>query len=253
MEPLLAADEITVILKRMRFVLSMTSLLCVAMSTIACGSDGDESTVGGNPHVFVKPDASPVNVHGQLTEVTAFEPVTNANVCVLGSDPAICSTTDADGWFGVETASDDEIALDITASSIVRTIVVLGSREGDGFVDGRTFVSSSLDGLVEVLGVAADPEKGHLLVLKSTEGATATLSSGESPVYFGPGGVPVTGSETGKGGGVGFFNVTPGTVELDFESTSTCQLPLWTGSQPSAGRLPIVAGALTTVSRFYCE
>jgi hypothetical protein len=33
---------------------------------------------------------------------------------------------DTQGWFGVETASDDEIALDITGIGIVHTIVALG-------------------------------------------------------------------------------------------------------------------------------
>lgn len=235
----------------MRFAFISACLVC-SMSSVACGGD-DEEAPNNDPPAVVEPDASPVNVEGVLTEVTAFEAVPNANVCVLGADPAVCTTSDMDGWFALETASDDELALDITASGLVHTIVVLASRDGDGFVDARTFVESSLDGLVDVLGVAADPAKGHLLVLKSTEGASATLGSGESPVYFGPGGVPVTGSTTGKGGGIGFFNVTPGTVELGFESTTSCQLPLWSGAQPNSGRLPIVAGAVTTVNRFYCE
>jgi hypothetical protein len=215
---------------------------------LACSKEsGDTSVTTTGADVA----SAPVTLSGVLRD-DLLTPVSGADVCVLGHEDPPCTVTDERGDFSLEAPNDGELALDISSPGMVRLVVPIASGEGDAFVYALLFQEAFLALVAEAVGVEPNPTNGALLVMRSTTGAAAELSSGQGPFYFdGPTPLPAATATQGQGT-VLFLDVEPGTATFALTHPSQiCDPPFWdTGAAEE--QVPIVAGALTFVERVPC-
>lgn len=222
---------------------------CFALLVAGCGGgeSGASTGAGGGPA------AAPVALRGTVLDITTFLGARGANVCVL-DDSSDCTKTDAEGAFGLTTKPSDELAIHIVDDGMVHTIVPAPEGGGDAVLDVELFPQALLDGPIATsIGVTLDPKKGLLIVARTETGVSAKLTSGVGPFYVSGGMVDPTAKATFGTGSIAFVNVDPGTQELTLtHPTLQCDPPAWKGSGPGSARLPIVAGALTSVEVVPC-
>jgi hypothetical protein len=219
------------------------------VAALGCGDDAAIDAAAASTGAEAGP--APIRVSGEVRSALSFDPLADASVCILGAADA-CTSTAADGSFALEVVPAGDVAIDVTVPDQMRTVVAVSSREGDAYLNVFVLPTMVVEAIAGQLGATLDPGRSVLAVNRSTEGATATLSSGEGPFYFvGMMPDPMATSTVGQGG-VLFLEVEPGEATFTFvHPTETCDPPFWDGGG-DAERVPFAAGALTYAERIPC-
>jgi hypothetical protein len=226
----------------------LAAAVVLASSLLGCA---EEDTTSGPPPLAVS--AAPVVVSGSV-HLQGFESLPGVDVC-LWSARETCEVTDEVGEFRFEVPTDHEEALVVTSPSI---FPVLAPFDAQGGSDVELVVLAvprdTVDGIHQASNVPREAGTGMLVVLRSVDGATPTLSAGAGPIML-QGPTEVVASPTTVGQGTfAYLNVPPGEQQLGLTHPSlACDPPIWPGDAPESGGLPIEADTLTIVFYLPCE
>ncbi len=195
-----------------------------------------------------------------ITDVSTQDPAEGMDVCVHGTPPAACTTTDSTGVAVVQVPTAEDVTLEYGMSG-VRTHLL--SIRGDYVATNPTIYTLAVNDfvasyLMQSLGVQDDPTKGHIVGLIATgAGATVAIdpSSGSGPVYASPDGLPDPNLTSTSSSGAYMFVNDPGTVSMAATQTGlSCEPEMGVvGTTPNSIVVPVEAGSFTIGTAFDCN
>lgn len=244
------------------------STLALVMAA-GCGSSG--SAIGGSPEAGPAVAGPTVDFQvGRVIDQSTDVALDGVRLCVLGTTS--CATTEAHGEATVPgVPAEGDFALEATYEGYLPAVFTLTTKSGAQRIDTVQMVKAPLAStLFAVLGVTADPDKGHVVVvmydgsqpsLEGLAGATFALSpkSGVGPHYLDADGLPDTALTATSSAGYGVVaNVDPGELEITLSVGNRTCLPLapaqdWYAGDATHLRARVVPGHITSAIEVTCR
>lgn len=188
-------------------------------------------------------------------------PIDGVEVCVDGSQPANCATTDATGEAVLTVPANTELAIRALKTGLVGSLVPFETAmEDTGFTLFKVTPTELAD-RAQDFGVTLDPTKGTVALLHAGQapvGVTGSIApaSGEGPYYLSPTFTALPqATELQQGGGALFFNVDPGTVTMSFSPAQAgCAFvdAAW-GTDAASTTTPVEADVLSGPPNILCQ
>ena len=252
----------------------------ILLSGIGCGGAGPSDAPGPLTHTRTVGTSTPpvqslVSMRG-FAHASDGSLLPGTHVCfqTAGTNDSGCTTTGNDGSFALSDApANQSVMITFQKEGFVPTLRAIATETTDIVLpEGENVLLPASDPQI-ILGVGADPSRGHVEFFVSSPeaqpatAASVTMHAGTAaprpPIYFGADGAPAPGATSGARGG--FVNVRADLYVLRFAGSPSAKCtpmgnygwPLTVYEDPSSGEaavlVPVVEGYVTAPVSAWCE
>ncbi len=231
----------------------------VASRDANSGTDADSALAdAGTWDLTEDTTSASVMISGTFTNNETKEVQPGVKVCVLDASPEICTTTNADGDFGLRFPVHSQVGITSELDTFESGIFILTTDDEDRFIGLSIVPSAFRTSLLASIGVTQDAAKGGFSISVGGKGLFPVIdpADGDEPWYL----VDTTMSRSESGtptasSFAGITNIPVGDHLMTLKhDTYVCWWFFgWYVDTPNTSRIPIRAGFMTTMGYAVCD